>query len=235
MGSPLRVRSFGSGRNALQPFGCRSSRPRPPNPTYLFPGIGPSTCLDRWSSAGCGCRGRGPRVSLITECVPEPNNSKVHTSRGSPRERWQPLWTKRTRSPMSHPTCAGPPGRSARPPSWRRCSPRSINGAPCPFPLHRLTPHSLSRRVRDLLAGHLGAHRRLPVDATQTTEPVTLEPSPMLDRPVYSRDDAQRAVSPAPRRLAGHRGGRPGLGRDRRASQRTGTTNGGRIGRRVQP
>ena len=62
-----------------------------------------------------------------------------------------------------------------------------------PFPLHRLTPHSLSRRVRDLLAGHLGAHRRLPVDATQTTEPVTLEPSPMLDRPVYSRDDAQRA------------------------------------------
>ena len=33
-----------------------------------------------------------------------------------------------------------------------------------PFPLQRLTPHSLSRRVRDLLAGDLGAHRDLPVD-----------------------------------------------------------------------
>ena len=33
-----------------------------------------------------------------------------------------------------------------------------------PFPVQRLTPHSLSRRVRDLLAGDLGAHRDLPVD-----------------------------------------------------------------------
>ena len=62
-----------------------------------------------------------------------------------------------------------------------------------PFPLHRLTPHSLSRRVRDLLAGHLGAHRHLPVDTTQTTESVTPEPSPMLERPVYSRADHRRA------------------------------------------
>jgi len=33
-----------------------------------------------------------------------------------------------------------------------------------PLPLQRLSPHSLSRRVRDLLAGDLGAHRDLPVD-----------------------------------------------------------------------
>ena len=33
-----------------------------------------------------------------------------------------------------------------------------------PLPLQRLSPHSLSRRVRDLLAGNLGAHRDLPVD-----------------------------------------------------------------------
>src|SRR5664279_268628 len=33
-----------------------------------------------------------------------------------------------------------------------------------PFPLQPLTPHSLSRRTRDLLAGDLGAHRDLPVD-----------------------------------------------------------------------
>ena len=33
-----------------------------------------------------------------------------------------------------------------------------------PFPLQPLTPHSLSRRTRDLLAGDLGAHRDLPID-----------------------------------------------------------------------
>ncbi|HEY5148565.1 MAG TPA: hypothetical protein VIJ23_01840 [Mycobacterium sp.] len=33
-----------------------------------------------------------------------------------------------------------------------------------PLPLQRLAPHSLSRRVRDLLAADLGAHRNLPVD-----------------------------------------------------------------------
>ena len=70
-----------------------------------------------------------------------------------------------------------------------------------PFPLHRLTPHSLSRRARDLLAGHLGAHRHLPVDTTQTTEPVTPEPNTMLERPVYSRADHQRAWA---RRRADH-------------------------------
>ena len=36
-----------------------------------------------------------------------------------------------------------------------------------PFPLQPLSPHSLSRRVRDLLEGDLGAHRDLPVDADE--------------------------------------------------------------------
>jgi hypothetical protein len=62
-----------------------------------------------------------------------------------------------------------------------------------PFPLHRLTPHSLSRRVRDLLAGNLGAHRHLPVDPAVQVE--TEEPTqvPVEVRRVYSRVDAQRA------------------------------------------
>ena len=62
-----------------------------------------------------------------------------------------------------------------------------------PFPLHRLTPHSLSRKVRDLLAGDFGAHRHLPVDtaiAVETEEPT---PTPVEVRRVYSRVDAQRA------------------------------------------
>ena len=42
-----------------------------------------------------------------------------------------------------------------------------------PLPLQRLSPHSLSRRVRDLLAGDLGAHRDLPVDP---------DPEPDVDR-----------------------------------------------------
>jgi hypothetical protein len=33
-----------------------------------------------------------------------------------------------------------------------------------PFPSQPLTPHSLSRRMRDVLAGDLGAHRHPPVD-----------------------------------------------------------------------
>ena len=39
-----------------------------------------------------------------------------------------------------------------------------------PLPLQKLSPHSLSRRVRDLLAGDLGAHRDLPVDADEDRE-----------------------------------------------------------------
>jgi hypothetical protein len=43
-----------------------------------------------------------------------------------------------------------------------------------PLPLQRLSPHSLSRRARDLLAGDLGAHRDLPVD--RDPEPVVTAP-----------------------------------------------------------
>jgi len=43
-----------------------------------------------------------------------------------------------------------------------------------PFPLQPLTPHSLSRRSRDLLSGDLGAHRDLPVD--REAEPVVAAP-----------------------------------------------------------
>ena len=62
-----------------------------------------------------------------------------------------------------------------------------------PFPLHRLTPHSLSRRVRDLLAGHLGAHRHLPVDPAEDADRQELPPVPAVERVVYSREDSQRA------------------------------------------
>ena len=63
-----------------------------------------------------------------------------------------------------------------------------------PFPLHRLTPHSLSRRVRDLLAGDMGAHRHLPVDPAHDADPEQPAPAPVVKRATtYSRDDAQRA------------------------------------------
>ena len=64
-----------------------------------------------------------------------------------------------------------------------------------PFPVERLTPHSLSRRVRDILAGDLGAHRHLPVDPDTDTEPEKPLPEtvPVVERAVYTRDDAQRA------------------------------------------
>jgi hypothetical protein len=52
-----------------------------------------------------------------------------------------------------------------------------------PLPLQRLSPHSLSPRTRDLLAGDLGAHRDLPVDpdpepvVTASGEPRVTEPA----------------------------------------------------------
>jgi hypothetical protein len=48
-----------------------------------------------------------------------------------------------------------------------------------PLPLPLLSPHSLSRRVRDLLAGNLGAHRDLPVDPDPEPEANALE-QPLL-------------------------------------------------------
>ena len=62
-----------------------------------------------------------------------------------------------------------------------------------PFPLQPLTPHSLSRRVRDILAGDLGAHRDLPVEVDEAPEPATPTPAPRVEQPVYTRQDAQRA------------------------------------------
>ena len=40
-----------------------------------------------------------------------------------------------------------------------------------PLPLQRLSPHSLSRRVRDLPTGDLGAHRDLAVNPDDESEP----------------------------------------------------------------
>ena len=69
-----------------------------------------------------------------------------------------------------------------------------------PLPLQRLSPHSLSRRVRDLLAGDLGAHRDLPVDPDP--EPVVAEPEkpPVItrDRQRLRRGGRGRGVGPPP-------------------------------------
>ena len=62
-----------------------------------------------------------------------------------------------------------------------------------PFPVQRLTPHSLSRRVRDLLAGDLGAHRDMPVDTDEPEPPVPATVIVPAPRAVYTRGDAQRA------------------------------------------
>ena len=82
-----------------------------------------------------------------------------------------------------------------------------------PLPLQRLSPHSLSRRVRDLLAGGLGAHRDLPVDpdpeplspslrhrrlpslrsAPPTTRPTRPRPGPPPPRPRRPGRDHRRA------------------------------------------
>ena len=64
-----------------------------------------------------------------------------------------------------------------------------------PLPLQRLSPHSLSRRVRDLLAGDLGAHRDLPVDPDP--EPVVKPEKPPVIIPAtdsaYDAADAAAA------------------------------------------
>ena len=66
-----------------------------------------------------------------------------------------------------------------------------------PFPLQPLTPHSLSRRARDLLAGDLGAHRDLPVDP----EPETTAPeSHPVTAPLGSAYGAAEAASAWERR-----------------------------------
>ena len=60
-----------------------------------------------------------------------------------------------------------------------------------PFPLQQLTPHSLSRRVRDLLSGDLGAHREFtPDDETGAEKPA---PVPVVKRAVYTQQERQQA------------------------------------------
>jgi len=62
-----------------------------------------------------------------------------------------------------------------------------------PFPLQPLTPHSLSRRTRDLLAGDLGAHRDLPIDpAPETTAPES-PPAVRTPKAAYRAVDAAAA------------------------------------------
>ena len=64
-----------------------------------------------------------------------------------------------------------------------------------PFPLQPLTPHSLSRRTRDLLAGDLGAHRDLPVDPDPEPETSAPESRPVTAAPraAYGAADATAA------------------------------------------
>ena len=65
-----------------------------------------------------------------------------------------------------------------------------------PFPLQPLSPHSLSRRARDLLDGDLGAHRDLSVDPDPEPE-VTTPLAPPVDTPApgngYNAVDAAAA------------------------------------------
>jgi len=69
-----------------------------------------------------------------------------------------------------------------------------------PLPLQRLSPHSLSRRARDLLAGDLGAHRDLPVDPD--TEPIVAAPEnpPVTEPAVSTAYDAAAAAAALERR-----------------------------------
>jgi hypothetical protein len=62
-----------------------------------------------------------------------------------------------------------------------------------PFPLQPLTPHSLSRRTRDLLAGDLGAHRDLPVDPDPETTAPESPPAVRTPKAAYGAADAAAA------------------------------------------
>jgi hypothetical protein len=62
-----------------------------------------------------------------------------------------------------------------------------------PFPSRPLTPHSLSRRVRDLLTGDLGAHRHLPIEQGDDDEAEKPAAVPVWQGAGYSRRDAERA------------------------------------------
>ena len=69
-----------------------------------------------------------------------------------------------------------------------------------PLPLQRLSPHSLSRRARDLLAGNLGAHRDLPVDPDPEPGINAAEKPPVTEPAVSTAYDAADAAAAWDRR-----------------------------------
>ena len=69
-----------------------------------------------------------------------------------------------------------------------------------PLPLQRLSPHSLSRRVRDLLAGDLGAHRDLPVDPDPEPDVAAPEKPPVTEPAASTAYDAADAAAAWDRR-----------------------------------
>jgi hypothetical protein len=69
-----------------------------------------------------------------------------------------------------------------------------------PLPLQRLSPHSLSRRVRDLLAGDLGAHRDLPIDPDPEPEVITPKNQPVETPPAGAYGAAEAAAAVERRR-----------------------------------
>jgi hypothetical protein len=87
--------------------------------------------------------------------------------------------------------CRTPPELAASTRGTPLLSPIDQWGA-LPFPPPPLTPHSLSRRARDLLAGDLGAHRAVDVEPQ---EPPAPEPPPTVLplRPVVGRQDREQA------------------------------------------
>ena len=64
-----------------------------------------------------------------------------------------------------------------------------------PFPLQPLTPHSLSRRTRDLLAGDLGAHRDLPIDPDPEPEKTPPESHTVTAPPARAYGAADAAAA----------------------------------------
>ena len=69
-----------------------------------------------------------------------------------------------------------------------------------PLPLQRLSPHSLSRRARDLLAVDLGAHRDLPVDPDPEPGITAAEKPPVTEPAVSTAYDAAHAAAAWERR-----------------------------------
>jgi len=69
-----------------------------------------------------------------------------------------------------------------------------------PLPLQRLSPHSLSRRARDLLVGDLGAHRDLPVDPDAEPVVETPEKPPVITQAPGNTYDAADASTAWDRR-----------------------------------